>query len=126
MIKIYGMPTCPYCDYIQEQIAGRKDKFEYINIGEHIRYLSAFMRLRDNLRIVTKQPLYHFNGFEPIRSSCFDKSMGLSFLSCSSICILATYRVLFRRMPFASDSILLLRFFSFSATVNHVKKHMSK
>ncbi len=47
MIKIYGMPTCPYCDYVKEQIAGREDEFQYINIGEHIRYLSAFMRLRD-------------------------------------------------------------------------------
>ena len=47
MIKIYAMPTCPYCDYIHEQIAGREDEFQYINIGEHIRYLSAFMRLRD-------------------------------------------------------------------------------
>ena len=47
MIKIYAMPTCPDCDYIHEQIKGREDEFEYINIGEHIRYLSAFMRLRD-------------------------------------------------------------------------------
>jgi glutaredoxin-related protein len=45
---MYGMPKCPYCDYIYEQIKGREDEFEYINIGEHIRYLSAFMRLRDN------------------------------------------------------------------------------
>ena len=48
MIKIYGMPTCPYCDYIYEQIAGREDEFEYINIAEHIRNMSAFTRLRDN------------------------------------------------------------------------------
>lgn len=34
---------------------------------------------------------------------------------------LATYRVFSRRIPFLSDSILLLRFFSFSTTVNHVK-----
>ena len=47
MIKIYGMPTCPYCDYIHEQIKGRENEFEYVNIGEHIRNLSAFMRLRD-------------------------------------------------------------------------------
>lgn len=47
MIKIYGMPTCPYCDYIHEQIAGREDEFEYINIGENIRNMSAFTRLRD-------------------------------------------------------------------------------
>lgn len=33
MIKIYGMPTCPYCDYINEQIKGRESEFEYINIG---------------------------------------------------------------------------------------------
>ncbi len=48
MIKIYGMPTCPYCDFIHEQIVGREDEFEYINIGENIRNMSAFMNLRDN------------------------------------------------------------------------------
>ena len=47
MIKIYGMPTCPYCDYVYEQIKGREDEFEYINIGENIRNLSIFTRLRD-------------------------------------------------------------------------------
>ena len=34
MIKVYGMPTCPYCDYVHEQIKGREDEFEYINIGD--------------------------------------------------------------------------------------------
>ncbi|MCR5066864.1 MAG: hypothetical protein K6A14_02250 [Erysipelotrichaceae bacterium] len=48
MIKIYGMPTCPYCDYIHEQIIGREDEFEYINIGENIRNMAAFTRLRDS------------------------------------------------------------------------------
>ena len=47
MIKIYGMPTCPYCDYIHEQIVGRESEFEYINIGENIRNMSAFTRPRD-------------------------------------------------------------------------------
>lgn len=47
MIKIYGMPTCPYCDYIHEQIKGREDEFQYINIGENIRNMSEFTRLRD-------------------------------------------------------------------------------
>ena len=47
MIRIYGMPTCPYCDYVHGQIAGREDEFEYVNIGENIRNLSAFMHLRD-------------------------------------------------------------------------------
>ena len=48
MIKVYGMPTCPYCEYVHEQIVGREDEFEYINIGENIRNMSAFTRLRDN------------------------------------------------------------------------------
>jgi glutaredoxin-related protein len=47
MIKIYGMPTCPYCDFVHEQIKGREDEFQYINIGENIRNMSAFTRLRD-------------------------------------------------------------------------------
>jgi glutaredoxin-related protein len=47
MIKVYGMPTCPYCDYVHEQIKGREDEFQYINIGENIRNMSAFTRLRD-------------------------------------------------------------------------------
>ncbi len=47
MIKIYGLPTCPYCDYIYEQIKDRTDEFEYINIGAHVRNMSAFTRLRD-------------------------------------------------------------------------------
>ena len=47
MIKIYGMPTCPYCDYIHEQIKGRESDFEYVNIGENIRNMGAFTRLRD-------------------------------------------------------------------------------
>ncbi len=47
MIKIYGMPTCPYCDYIYEQIKGRENEFGYINIGENIRNMGAFTRLRD-------------------------------------------------------------------------------
>lgn len=47
MVKIYGMPTCPYCDYVHEQIKGREDEFEYINIGDNIRNMGAFTRLRD-------------------------------------------------------------------------------
>ena len=47
MIKIYGMPTCPYCDYVHEQVKGREEEFEYINIGENIRNMGAFTRLRD-------------------------------------------------------------------------------
>lgn len=52
MIKIYGMPTCPYCDYIYEQVKDRKEEFEYINIGENIRSLGTFIRMRD------KEPVF--------------------------------------------------------------------
>ena len=48
MIKMYGMPSCPYCEYVQKQIVGREDEFEFIDIGAHIRNMSAFMKLRDN------------------------------------------------------------------------------
>ena len=50
MIKIYGMPSCPYCAYVHQQIIGRENEFEYIDIGENIRNMSAFTRLRDTLR----------------------------------------------------------------------------
>jgi len=54
MIKIYGMPTCPYCDYIHEQIKGRESEFEYINIGENIRNMGVFTRLRDTNPVFDK------------------------------------------------------------------------
>ena len=48
MIKIYGLKTCPYCDYIKEKIVGQEDKFQYIDIGTHVRNMHEFMDLRDN------------------------------------------------------------------------------
>lgn len=47
MIKIYGLKTCPYCDYVKDQIVGKEDEFEYIDIGTHVKYMSEFMHLRD-------------------------------------------------------------------------------
>lgn len=47
MIKIYGMDTCPDCTYLYDQIEG-KAEFEYINIGEHVKLLKEFLRIRDN------------------------------------------------------------------------------
>ena len=46
MIKIYGMPSCPYCAYVDEQVKGN-ERFKVINIGENVKFLSAFMQLRD-------------------------------------------------------------------------------
>lgn len=47
MIRIYGMPSCPDCAYIEEQIAGREDEFDYIDIGSHIKLLKEFLSIRD-------------------------------------------------------------------------------
>ncbi len=30
MIKIYGLHTCPYCDFLQPQIQGKEDQYKYI------------------------------------------------------------------------------------------------
>ena len=46
MIKIYGMPTCRYCSYIEEQVKG-DERFKVIDIGENVRNMGKFMRLRD-------------------------------------------------------------------------------
>ncbi|MBM6993372.1 MAG: glutaredoxin-related protein [Prevotella sp.] len=47
MIKIYGMKSCPDCQAVERQVAG-DDRFEVIDIGDHVRNLKAFLRLRDN------------------------------------------------------------------------------
>lgn len=48
MITIYGLHTCPYCDFIQPQIAGRTDEFTYVDIGAHVRNMHKFIDLRDS------------------------------------------------------------------------------
>ncbi|MEE3489168.1 MAG: glutaredoxin [Bulleidia sp.] len=47
MIKIYGMPSCPDCSYVHDQIVGREDEFDYIDIGSHVKKMKEFTRLRD-------------------------------------------------------------------------------
>jgi hypothetical protein len=47
MIKVYSMPTCPDCEAIDKLVAGNP-KFQVINIGEHVRYLKEFLKLRDS------------------------------------------------------------------------------
>ena len=47
MIKIYGMETCPDCTYVEEQVKGN-NQYEVIDIGQHVRDLRAFLRLRDH------------------------------------------------------------------------------
>lgn len=47
MIKIYGMPSCPDCVYVEEQVKGNSN-YEIIDIGSHVRRLKEFLRLRDS------------------------------------------------------------------------------
>lgn len=47
MITIYSMKTCPYCTFVEKQIAGDK-RFKVIDIGEHVRNMHAFLALRDH------------------------------------------------------------------------------
>lgn len=47
MIKIYGMPTCPDCTYVEEQVKGNSN-YDIIDIGSHVKDLKAFLKLRDN------------------------------------------------------------------------------
>ena len=47
MIKIYGMRTCPDCYYVEKQVKGNNN-YEIIDIGRHVKYMKAFLRLRDS------------------------------------------------------------------------------
>ena len=46
MIKIYGMPSCPDCSFVERQAEGRAG-YEFIDIGSHVKFLKEFLRLRD-------------------------------------------------------------------------------
>lgn len=46
MIKMYVMPTCPHCEYVEKQVKGNP-KFKVIDIGRHVRNLKEFLDLRD-------------------------------------------------------------------------------
>ena len=46
MIKVYGMPSCPDCSYVEEQIKDREG-FEVIDIGSDVKKLKEFLKLRD-------------------------------------------------------------------------------
>lgn len=47
MIKIYGMKTCPDCMAVDKQAEGN-NRYEVIDIGDHVKYLKEFLYLRDN------------------------------------------------------------------------------
>jgi len=47
MIKIYGMNTCPDCIAVDKHVEG-DNRYEVIDIGDHVKYLKEFLYLRDN------------------------------------------------------------------------------
>lgn len=47
VITVYGMKSCPDCRYVDDQIVGNQN-FRVIDIGEHVKNLKAFIRIRDN------------------------------------------------------------------------------
>ena len=61
MIKIYGMPSCPDCHFVEEQVQGDA-RYEVINIGDHILHLKAFLRLRDREAIFDEAKAHGFAG----------------------------------------------------------------
>ena len=46
MTKVYVMSSCPDCFEVKARLSGNPD-FEIIDIGEHVRNLKTFIRLRD-------------------------------------------------------------------------------
>ena len=47
MTKVYVMATCPDCSEVKAKLSGNPD-FDIIDIGEHVRKLKEFIRLRDS------------------------------------------------------------------------------
>ena len=47
MTKVYVMSTCPDCFEVKTRLSDNHD-FEIIDIGEHVRNLKEFIRLRDS------------------------------------------------------------------------------
>lgn len=47
MIKMFVMKTCPYCEYVEKQVAG-DNRFQVIDISTHVHKLAEFLKLRDN------------------------------------------------------------------------------
>lgn len=48
IITVYGMPTCPDCTAIEDQIKN-DDRFRFVDIGADVKRLREFMKLRDNM-----------------------------------------------------------------------------
>lgn len=47
MITVYGMPSCPDCAAVEEQVKGRED-FHVVDIGAHVKDMKTFLLMRDS------------------------------------------------------------------------------
>ena len=48
MIKIYGMPSCPDCSFVERQAEGRAG-YEFIDIGSHVKFfIGRFLIVKEN------------------------------------------------------------------------------
>lgn len=47
MIKMFVMPTCPDCEFVEQQVKDNKD-FKIIDISQNVRNLKKFLDLRDS------------------------------------------------------------------------------
>ncbi len=47
MIKVYGMPSCPDCSFVETQIKDNAD-YQFVDIGAHVRNMKEFTKLRDS------------------------------------------------------------------------------
>lgn len=79
MIKVYGMPSCPYCAYIEPQIENNPN-FEYIDIGKHVHALHEFLELRDH------NPVFdEYKAMGDVGIPCFVKEDGTVTLEPSEV-----------------------------------------
>ena len=42
MITVYGMPSCPDCAAVEEQVKGRED-FRVVDSGGHVKDMKTFL-----------------------------------------------------------------------------------
>lgn len=91
MIKIYGMETCGDCVAVHEQIVGREDEFEFIDIGSHVKKLKEFLALRDNNPVFDDAKANGYAGipcfvFEDGRVSLNPEDAGLKVSEAPTVC----------------------------------------
>lgn len=80
MIRIYGMSSCPDCQYVEEQVKGN-NRYEVIDIGRHVRDLKAFLKLRDHEPVFAEAKQYGAAGIpclysKTVRSPLHQKKPG--------------------------------------------------